>query len=234
MDLDFYQTAYFSAGLFYFAIWLALFFLRKDVHKQMLVVGLFLIGTAPINIIWHWDYWHPPYIFGNIFPFEDFFWGFAFAGVVAVAYEVIFRIRLKMSYRHCVKEIARELCILLGIIVSTLLVLSNIFHLNSIYAISVGLILVVWYMHTKRPDLMRDMFWSGIFSVVFVFIFYVVWQYPYPGVFERFWNMDAISGILILGIPLEELVWFFLAGMFVGPLYEFVTGAKVEKIKNCG
>jgi len=78
-----------------------------------------------------------------------------------------------------------------------------------------------------KPDLFRDMLWSGFFSFMFVLIFYIAWQYPYPRVFERFWQLDAITGVALFGIPIEELIWFFLAGMFIGPLYEFITGAKV-------
>ncbi len=29
----------------------------------MLVVGLFIVGLTPINVIWHGDYWDPLYVF---------------------------------------------------------------------------------------------------------------------------------------------------------------------------
>lgn len=226
-SFDLYQTAYLSAGIFYLVIWLAFYFLRRDLREQMLVAGLFLVGTAPINVIWHGDYWHPPYVFGNAFPFEDFFWRFAFAGVVAIAYELVFGKRLRMTEQRSVRAMGFTLLKLFLLIIAPLALLSNVFGVNSIYAISVGLVLVILYMLSERPDLLRDALWSGFFSFLFVFVFYVAWQYPYPDVFAKFWKIDAISGVKVIGIPIEELVWFFLAGAFIGPLYEFVTGAKV-------
>ncbi|KKU57731.1 MAG: hypothetical protein UX81_C0030G0003 [Parcubacteria group bacterium GW2011_GWA2_47_12] len=228
-SFDFYQTAYLSAGIFYMLIWLVFYLLRKDLHRQMLIVGLFLIGTAPINVIWHGDYWSPPYIFGELFRFEDFFWGFAFAGVAAVAYKVIFASELKLTQPKSFQSIAANLFRVLFLIIFPLVVLTNIFHINSIYSISIGLIFALLYMYRVRPDLIYDMLWSGLFSFIFILVFYIIWQYPYPEVFYRFWKLDAISGIMLLGIPVEELVWFFLAGAFIGPLYEFITGATVVR-----
>ena len=226
MKFDFYQTAYLSAGLFYFSIWLVFFLLRKDLREQMLVVGLFLVGTAPINVIWHGDYWNPPYLFGESFRFEDFFWGFAFAGVVAVAYEVVFAKHVQVAIPRSTWRIGAELLRVLALIVLPLIMLTNFLHVNSIYSISVALVITLLYMYSKRADLFRNMLWSGLFSFVFIFVVYFTWQYPYPEVFYRFWKMDAISGVLLFGIPVEELVWFSLAGAFIGPLYKFVSGAK--------
>src|SRR3989338_6518961 len=163
-NFDLYQTAYLSAGVFYFFIWFVFFLLRKDLHKQMLIIGLFLIGTAPINVIWHGDYWAPPYVFGEIFRFEDFFWGFAFAGVVAVAYELLFAEKLKSFHRKSTVDSGIELLKIMLLIIGPLLVFSNIFHLNSIYSISISLVLILVYMYSRRPDLIRDSLWSGFFS----------------------------------------------------------------------
>ena len=231
-NFDLYQTAYLSAGVFYFFIWFVFFLLRKDLHKQMLIIGLFLIGTAPINVIWHGDYWAPPYVFGEIFRFEDFFWGFAFSGVVAVAYELLFAEKLKSFHRKSTVDSGIELLKIMLLIIGPLLVFSNIFHLNSIYSISISLVLILVYMYSRRPDLIRDSLWSGFFSFIFILVFYVAWQYPYPGVFERFWKLNEITGVLIFGIPIEELIWFFLAGAFIGPLYAFIVGDKIVPLQT--
>ncbi|KKU68318.1 MAG: hypothetical protein UX89_C0005G0032 [Parcubacteria group bacterium GW2011_GWA2_47_16] len=167
----------------------------------------------------------------KFFRFEDFFWGFAFAGVVSVAYEVVFFKCAQVAPRHNVWKVGGELLKLLALIVAHLIILTNVLHLNSIYSISISLVVTLLYMYSKRADLLRNMLWSGLLSFVFIFIFYFTWQYPYPEVFYRFWKMDAISGVLFFGIPIEELVWFFLAGAFIGPLYEFVTGAETVSRK---
>jgi hypothetical protein len=45
------------------------------------------------------------------------------------------------------------------------------------------------------------------------------------------WFHQNISGITLLGIPIEDLVWFFVTGIFLSPLYEFWKGEKLEKLE---
>lgn len=195
----------------------------------MLAISLFIVAMAPINIIWHGDYWKPFYVFGSIFRFEDFLWGFAFGGVTAVSYETFFRKRLVKAVDRSIKREIGNLATILLFIFTPMIILTNFLKVNSIYSISVSLFLIILYMLLKRPDLLKNSVWSGIFATILIFIFYIIWQYLYPGVFNLYWNLPSISKIQIFGIPIEELVWFFLAGMAMGPLDEFLFGYKTVK-----
>jgi len=45
-----------------------------------------------------------------------------------------------------------------------------------------------------------------------------------PGYIEQVWNLRALSGVLIAGVPLEELLFFGLAfGMYWTGVYEHVA-----------
>ncbi len=218
---------------FFFVIWLVFFLLCHKLHRQMFIIGLFLVASSPVNIIWHYDYWHPLYIFGTSFRFEDFFWGFAFAGIAATAYEFFFHKHLRAENKlSLVTTGLRMIKLLFIIIIGLLFIFTNILGLNSIYSISIGIVATIIYMLWQRRDLIYPALWSGFFSLLFIFIFYIIWLHIYPGVFVKFWQMNVISGILVLGIPVEELIWFFLAGMLLGPMYEFITGAYVVNDKN--
>ncbi len=39
------------------------------------------------------------------------------------------------------------------------------------------------------------------------------------------WLLPNLSGVLVAGIPVEELLWAFGVGMVAGPFYEFFTGS---------
>lgn len=224
-----YESAYLFAGIFYGLIWIYFFATRKDNRNQMIVISLFILALAPINVIWHGDYWKPPYVFGELFRFEDYLWGFAFGGVVSVSYETFFRKKLVAIKNRSRKREIIDLLVILSIIFSSMIILTSMMGINSIYSVSFSLLLITGYIIANRRDLIPNIFWSGVIATVIIFIFYIIWQYLYPGVFELYWKLPAMSNIFIYGIPIEELVWFFLAGMAIGPLDEFLFGFKTVK-----
>ena len=57
-----------------------------------------------------------------------------------------------------------------------------------------------------------------------------VWAPDFPGIIEQFWLLGNLSGFLIWGIPIEELGFYFAAGAFIAPLYEFLFEKKLVKL----
>ena len=53
-----------------------------------------------------------------------------------------------------------------------------------------------------------------------------------PGVLAHLWYLNNLSGIIILGQPLEDLIWWFFAGAFIGPLYEYWQEAKLIRVRK--
>ena len=50
----------------------------------------------------------------------------------------------------------------------------------------------------------------------------------FPGYVERVWNLKVISGILIFGVPLEELMFAFSFGFLWSSVYEHVKWYKIK------
>jgi len=44
-----------------------------------------------------------------------------------------------------------------------------------------------------------------------------------PGYIEQVWNLKALSGIVIYGLPIEELMFGFSFGLFLTGIYEHFT-----------
>ena len=99
---------------------------------------------------------------------------------------------------------------------------------NPIYSAFIALMaagLFAWYC---RPDLKKKMIVSAfLFLGLYVFYFLTL-IILYPGYVERVWNLKALSGILILGIPLEELMFAFGVGFLWSSYYEHFTWHKVR------
>ena len=45
---------------------------------------------------------------------------------------------------------------------------------------------------------------------------------------ERVWNLSALSGVLIFGAPVEELLWAFAFGTYWSGVYEHFTWHAAE------
>src|SRR3989338_9589798 len=90
-----YQYAYLIFNVFFFLIWLALFLIRPDLRKKMLVMSLIVAPLGFTQYFYFQDYWHPTYSLGTLFGIagiEDILWSFFIGGITAVIYEEIFGI----------------------------------------------------------------------------------------------------------------------------------------------
>jgi hypothetical protein len=45
----------------------------------------------------------------------------------------------------------------------------------------------------------------------------------FPGIVQAFWKVESLWGPLVLGIPVEEVAWAFVTGLFAGPLYRLCS-----------
>lgn len=60
------------------------------------------------------------------------------------------------------------------------------------------------------------------------FVYFLTLIAMYPGYVEQVWNLKAISGILVLGIPLEELLFAISFGFIWSSIYEHITWRKLR------
>jgi hypothetical protein len=101
--------AYLAGSIVLFAIWLVFFLLRRDLHKEMLAMSV-LIGVLSVltgYVWWTVDWWKPPTITHTIVGVEDLVMGFAAGGIMAAAYEVLFRRHLYHVRGKAAREASR-------------------------------------------------------------------------------------------------------------------------------
>ena len=219
---------YLIASLIAMAIWLALYLHRKDLRKEMFVVSsiVALLGLYMEAFFWTKDWWRPPTITGTVIGIEDLLFGFAFGGIAAVVYEEIFKRKLS---RQIVAERNHRvhLLIVLGLSVSIGLIGQFVLGLTSAntWMLAIGAPTVV--MLCIRRDLITNSLATGAILTLIAFVVFSILNFIEPGFVYSWWLFENLSGTIVLGVPLEDVIWFFTAGAFLGPVYEFWNRRKL-------
>mgnify|MGYP001602330297 FL=1 len=71
---------------------------------------------------------------------------------------------------------------------------------------------------------------SAFIFLILYFLYFLILIALSPGYVEQVWNLKAISGILILGIPLEELLFALSFGFIWSSIYEHITWKKLKTL----
>lgn len=199
----------------------------------MLVVSLWtaLLGlTEPLFVP---SYWNPPSLFDLArrtgFDLESLIFSFAIGGAAFVLYELIFKTRhrtMTEQQRHLARHRFHTIILLSAPVIFVVLLIFT--HLNPIYSASLAMLLgglATWYC---RPDLKKKMIVSAFIFLILYFFYFLTLIAMAPGYVEQVWNLKAISGILIFGIPVEELLFAFTFGFIWSSIYEHVAWKKLS------
>lgn len=232
-----FQYAYLIFSLFLLGIWFILYFFKTTFRREMFLVSLatsFLGLTEPFFVP---EYWSPPTLFNLAlrtgFDLESLIFCFAVGGIVAVIYEAIFKVRhmaMSVSERQHFRHRFHFWVIISAPLVFFILFFTTNF--NPIYSAALGLVVAFFATWYCRPDLVKKMLVSGLlFSVIYFFTFLLL-NLTFPGYTEAVWNLKAVSGILLVGVPLEELIWAFTFGLYWSSIYEHFGWYKLKIINN--
>ena len=208
--------------------WILLYlFCNKQLKAQMwwssFYMGLFGL-TEPLFVP---EYWNPPSLFDLAqetgFDIESFIFSFAIGGIGAVLYNVFIHNHIipidldsRLIGRHRWHWWA----------LSTPFVSFPILYFmpwNTIYAGIVAMVLGSIATVLCRPDLKANVLGGGVlfFSLYTTFLLGLKWSAP--GYIEQVWNFKALSGVIIYGLPLEELLFGFTFGLMWTGIYEHFT-----------
>jgi len=214
------KYAYLIGTIIFLIPWLILFLLRKDYRKQMLFMSLAIgIGSVVTAYLW-WtiDWWQPATVTATRIGIEDFILGFSNGGIAAVLYEAIFR--KKFSKSKSKKNYSNTIMISLIL----LLIISFLFwglNITSFWASTIAMILASIYMLITRKDLFLNALASGFLMALVSLPIYYILIWIFPDFVNKTYLFQYLSNIKITGIPIEDLIFYFLFGFIIGPLYEY-------------
>ena len=226
------QYAYAVGSLVFLVFFLIFYTLNPHLHKEMLVMGLLVgfVSLATAHYWWTIDWWRPMTVTGTRIGFEDFLVGFGSGGIMAVAYEVLFRkrhVRIRGLCIHCPGP--ATLLLLLAFLTSWLFWGMG---LTSFLASTIAFIFTAGALFYFRKDLFVNGLLSGVLMTAFSIPVYVTMSLLSPGWSEVTYLFDTLSGLMIGGIPIEEFVFWFFAGLIFGPFYEYWQGERMRKIRT--
>lgn len=210
--------------------WIALYAAARSHRREMLNVSLAtsLLGLSePIFVP---EYWNPPSLFELAqrtgFDIESFVFCFAIGGIGMVLYNAVTRRDARpvaQGERHSTRHRLHRIALLAPYLVFPPLYL---LPWNPIYAgiaaLAVGGVASV----LCRRDLLRNTLGGGTLFLGLYAAFMLLLVIFAPGYVEAVWNLPALSGFLIGGVPLEELAFGFAFGLYWAGLYEHFNWAQ--------
>ncbi len=231
------QYAWLIWSLFFLMFWIILYLSKPFFRKEMMSIslGTMLLGfTEPLFVR---EYWNPPTLFDLAdrtgFDIESLIFTFAIGGIGSVLYRVFYKKNVtKMEIGEMENNRHKFHIYILTSPIPIFLVLALFTQLNHIYcgvmAMFVGALLTLYC----RPDLKWKIWIGGLLFLIYYFVFFLSLLVVFPNYVTLIWNLKALTGILFLGIPIEELMFAFSFGMLWSSLYEHILFIKNDKSGN--
>lgn len=224
-------------SLIILALWFIIYLTQKEVRKEMLKMSLITMPFGLTEPLFVPEYWFPPSLFGLAektgFDIESLLFSFAIGGIGTVLYNLIFKSTYALippgDRKHSRHTLHRYILIFPVIAFG---VLSFFTDLNHIYCGIIAMFLGGLATLYCRPDLKGKIWVGGLLFTVLYFVYFASILPFYPQYVELYWNLNNLSHIIILGIPIEELLFAFTFGMYWSGLYEHLYWRKIIKKLN--
>ncbi|MEO6623972.1 MAG: lycopene cyclase domain-containing protein [Burkholderiaceae bacterium] len=204
--------------------WLLLFLAFNQHRRQMLWASVVMAPFGLTEPLFVPEYWNPPSLFELAqttgFDIESVIFSFAIGGVGAVLYSIITRKRLEPlqpGEQHHRRDRWHRWALATPFALFPILYFLpwNVIYAG-IAAMVVGALAAVWC----RPDLKSNALVGGALFLVIYTIFLLGLKWSAPGYIEQVWNLPALSGIVIYGLPIEEPLFGFAFGLLWSGIYE--------------
>jgi len=223
------QYAYIVYSLLVLTVWLVIFLARPNLRKHLLIASALTLPLGPLAEIFYLrDYWQPATV--SIFYLEDILIAFGIGGIGGLFYESLFNANL-----HKVYKLAIWPTVILFIAGLSLVTFINLLGMNSIYSSVIASLVIGSIILKSRSDLIRSALLNGLLVAILILLAeFISFVWLFPGSVAQYWLIKNLSGIQIIGVPLEELLWGFGWGFLSHIVYKFLTGTKLTyHTKNC-
>ncbi|MEO8467215.1 MAG: lycopene cyclase domain-containing protein [Gammaproteobacteria bacterium] len=207
--------------------WVALYLasptLRKVMWQTSVVTALFGL-TEPLFVP---AYWNPPSLFELAqrtgFDIESLIFAFAIGGIGTVLYETLTRrhlVPVSLAQRTASTHRLHRWALLVPFVA-----FGPLFFLpwNPIYVVLASLVLGAIASLLCRPQLGPKTLIGGLLFLGLYVAFMLGLKWFAPGYITAVWNLRALGGGLVYGIPVEELLFGFAFGLYWSGAYDHFT-----------
>lgn len=207
--------------------WVAVFVVFP---RQRQVMTWASVLTAPLGLtepLFVPDYWSPPSLFDLArttgFDIESLIFSFGMGGVGAVIYDLLTGRELTTVVdveRHSSRHRWHGWALIAPF--ASFPILYSL-RWNPIYPAIAALLIGAVAAVLCRPDLIRKTCVGAVLFTVYYSVFLTGIEWTAPGYIGRVWNLGALSGLSVGGLPMEELVFAAAFGAYWSGIYEHVT-----------
>lgn len=222
------QYGYLTGVALFGIVWLAFFLLKKSVRREMLILSVLSTFLGFTQFFFTKDYWQPASILGpGRLDFESFLLCFCYGGVAAPLYEILFWKKPNYSVRPG-NLVGGIIAVFLSVAALSVGVL--VFEWNSLY-VSSGILLILGITIVAfRPTLLKHALYTGVLFALVMFLVLQILAFLFPGIIEAWWKLENLSGLFVIGIPMEEILSAFSWGFVAGPASELVARIRIENL----
>jgi hypothetical protein len=222
MIADQYVWTFWSAA--FLVPWAVLFVSLPRERGVMLRASLL---TAPLGLsqpLFVPEYWNPPSLLRLAqrtgFDIESVLFSFGLGGVGAVLYNAVTR-RASETVPLEERSHRRHRHHLMAL-VTPFLVFPVLFPWgwNPIYPAIIAMLAGATANVACRPDLLGKTVIGGALFLAYYSLLFIAFQASAPGYVDRIWNWEAITGVRVMGIPVEELLFAAVFGFYWSGAYE--------------
>lgn len=215
------------------AIWLIVFIIYREARKRMVLASLITMPFGLTEPLFVPEYWHPPSLFNLAhqtgFDIESLIFCFGIGGLGIALYDLIFKVEhqeMSPAEKHHRRHRFHIWTLLSPMIIfPPLYAFSN---WNVIYSATLSMFLAGLAALWCRPDLKIKIWIGGVLFLLFYAVYFLSLALLARGYVEQVWTLAAISGIEIIGIPIEELLFAFTFGMLWSSYWEHLTWKKIK------
>ena len=207
--------------------WLGLYIAIPARRRVMLRASLLTMPFGLTQPLFVPAYWSPPSLFELArrtgFDLESLIFSFAIGGVGLVLYDVLIRrVRMPLSAgeRHHTRHRLHRLALAAPVLAFPPLLL---LHWNPIYPAIVAMGTGALAAIACRPDLKARTLVGALLFLTFYSVLLLALEATAPGYIGRTWNIPALSGLLIAGLPVEELLFAAAFGGYWSAVYEHLA-----------
>lgn len=215
--------------------WLLLYIAFPAGRRAMLGASLFTTPLGLTEPLFVPSYWHPPSLFDlgahTGFDLESLVFCFGIGGVGAVFCNAL------APAQGAAQPQGHPPCRYFPLALGTPLLSFPVLYLlpwNPIYAAITALLLGTSAIITCQPGLAARAWSNGALFVGYYWIFIAGLAWLSPGYIQHVWNLKALSGISVLGMPIEEILFAAAFGMCWSGVYEYYTPSCPTRVFESG
>ncbi len=221
------QYVWLAWSSFFLVPWLVAFAVFPNHRKAMIWASLLTTPFGLTEPLFVPEYWSPPSLLDLArrtgFDIESLIFSFGIGGIGAVLYNLLTRQSLEPTLGAERRQARHRFHFWALSAPFMSFPMFYIFPWNPIYPAIAAMAIGATATVLCRPDLVRKTWVGGLLFLAYYIVFLLGLETIAPGYIARVWNLEALSGLSIGGMPLEELIFAIAFGAYWSGVYEHFT-----------